>query len=93
MPIESGPALGFPHSSGIEQSVYPHVRELRAQCEGRPYRVLYAFDPNRHAILLTGGDQTGQDRWYEIFVPLADRLYAEHLRELEREREELTQYG
>jgi hypothetical protein len=59
------------------------MRELRIQHEGRPYRVLYAFDPNRAAILLIGGDKTGNNRWYEIFVPLADRLYDEHLAELE----------
>ena len=43
---------------------------------------LYAFDPNRNAMLLIGGDKTGNNRWYEIFVPVADRLYAEHLKEL-----------
>lgn len=61
------------------------MRELRIQHEGRPYRVLYAFDPNRAAILLIGGDKTGNNRWYEIFVPLADRLYDEHLAELEND--------
>jgi hypothetical protein len=59
--------------------------ELRIQREGRPYRVLYAFDPRRAAILLLGGDKTGNDRWYEEQVPVADRLYDEHLRQLERE--------
>jgi hypothetical protein len=49
-----------------------------------PYRVLYAFDPNRNAILLVGGDKTGNNRWYEIFVPVADRLYDQHLKELEK---------
>jgi hypothetical protein len=44
-----------------------------------PYRVLYAFDPRRVAILLIGGDKTGNDRWYVEFVPQADRLYDEHL--------------
>jgi hypothetical protein len=61
------------------------MRELRIQHQGRPYRVLYAFDPNRAAILLIGGDKTGSDRWYEIFVPIADRLFDNHLAELEKE--------
>lgn len=61
------------------------MRELRIQHEGRPYRVLYAFDPRRAAILLLGGDKTGNNRWYEELVPVADRLYDEHLRQLERE--------
>lgn len=58
------------------------MRELRIQFKGRPFRVLYAFDPRRCAILLIGGDKTGQDDWYEIFVPLADRIYDTHLREI-----------
>lgn len=60
------------------------MRELRVQHEGRPYRVLYAFDPRRSAILLIGGDKTGNDRWYETFVPLADGIYEQHLKELEK---------
>lgn len=80
-----GPNLRFPHSSGINGSKHEHMRELRIQHAGRPYRVLYAFDPRRSAILLIGGDKTGQDRWYEEYVPLADRLYDEHLDELRKE--------
>jgi hypothetical protein len=61
------------------------MRELRIQHQGQPYRVLYAFDPRRNAILLIGGDKTGNDRWYEEFVPTADRLYDAHLASLKRE--------
>lgn len=61
------------------------MRELRVQHRGRPYRVLYAFDPWRVALLLIGGEKTGDDRWYERFVPIADRLYDEHLRTIKRE--------
>ncbi|MFM7670856.1 MAG: type II toxin-antitoxin system RelE/ParE family toxin, partial [Betaproteobacteria bacterium] len=82
---ERGPNLGFPHSSGITRSTYDHMRELRTQHDGRPYRTLYAFDPRRAAILLIGGDKTGDDRWYEKNVPIADRLYEEHLRQLREE--------
>ena len=80
-----GPQLPHPHSSGIQTSRHSHMRELRIQRSGRPLRVLYAFDPRRTAILLIGGDKTGQDRWYETFVPLADRLYDEHLQVLKKE--------
>jgi hypothetical protein len=79
-----GPALKFPHSSGVASSVHPQMRELRVQHAGRPYGVLYAFDPNRSAILLVGGEKTGNDRWYETFVPQADRLFAEHLRSIKK---------
>jgi len=79
-----GIELKFPHSSRISRSRYAHMRELRIQHQGRPYRVLYAFDPQRNAVLLIGGDKTGNEQWYETFVPLADRLYERHLIELEK---------
>jgi hypothetical protein len=80
-----GPNLGFPHSSGINGSRHGHMRELRTQHDGRPLRTLYAFDPRRAAILLIGGDKTGDGRWYEVNVPIADRLYDEHLVQLRKE--------
>jgi len=80
-----GPGLGFPHSSDIKGSRHGNLRELRIQHGGRPYRVLYAFDPRRCALLLIGGDKTGQDRWYEVHVPVAEKLYDEHLETLRKE--------
>lgn len=80
-----GPHLGFPHTSDIKGSRYGHLRELRVQHAGRPYRILYAFDPRRCAILLLGGDKTGQDRWYQEHVPQAESLYDAHLETLEKE--------
>ena len=85
--MELGPALGFPHSSKVTSSRYPQMRELRTQSAGRPLRTLYAFDPLRTAILLIAGDKTGDDRWYGKFVPVADRLFEEHLNELKKEGE------
>jgi hypothetical protein len=61
------------------------MKELRTQHAGRPYRTLFAFDPRRVAILLIGGDKTGNGRWYEEFVPRADRIYAEHLKQIVEE--------
>jgi hypothetical protein len=80
-----GPNLGYPHSSAINGSKHGHMRELRTQHGGHPLRTLYAFDPRRNAIWLIGGDKTGNDRWYEINVPIADRLYDEHLEQLRKE--------
>ena len=45
-----------------------------------------AFDPRRAAILLAGGDKTGDTRWYEVSVPLADGLYDRHLEALKKEK-------
>lgn len=80
-----GTNLKFPHSSGINGSKHDHMRELRIQHQGRPYRTLYAFDPRRTAILLLAGDKTGDDRWYDVNVPIADKLYDEHLNLLKKE--------
>lgn len=77
--------LGFPFSSGISGSRHGHMRELRVQSGGNPIRVFYAFDPRRMAILLIGGDKTGDDRFYETFTPVADRLYDEHIVQLKKE--------
>lgn len=61
------------------------MRELRTQHDGRPLRTLYAFDPRRAAILLIDNDKTGDDRWYDLDIPIADRLYDEHLGQLRKE--------
>ncbi len=82
---ELGPQVRHPHSTGVQSSRHRHMRELRVQHAGRPFRILYAFDPRRIAILLVGGDKTGDDRWYDTFVPRADKLYDEHLKQLARE--------
>lgn len=61
------------------------MREIRIQSGGKPIRVFYAFDPRRRAILLIGGDKTGDAGFYRRVVPLADKLYDEHLEELRQE--------
>ena len=82
---ELGPSLGFPHSSKVTSSRHSAMRELRTQSGGKPLRTLYVFDPFRTAILLMGGDKTGNDRWYEQCVPVADRIYQRYLDELRKE--------
>lgn len=69
----------------VKSSRHGNMRELRVQHRGRPYRVLYAFDPGRVALLLLGGTKTGGARWYERMVPEADLLYDRHLKALKRE--------
>ena len=86
--MERGRNLGFPFSSQVKTSRFPEMRELRAQAGGDPLRMLYAFDQRRTAILLVAGGKTGDDRWYETNVPVADRLFERHLRTIEKERTE-----
>jgi hypothetical protein len=82
---QRGPSLGRPHVDSVKNSKFSNMKELRAQHAGEPYRILFAFDPRRAAILLIGGNKVGNNRWYREFVPKADDLYEDHLRTLKRE--------
>ena len=73
-----GVALRFPKTTSIKGTNYP-FRELRVQSNGRPLRVIYAFDPARNAYLIIGGDKTGDNRFYLRMVPLAERIWREYL--------------
>jgi len=77
-----GLALGYPHSSAIQGTRYA-FRELRAQSFGRPLRVIYAFDPHRQAVLILGGDKTGDQRFYQRIIPRSEMIWQEYLVELE----------
>ena len=61
------------------------MKELRTQHAGHPIRTFFAFDPRRTAILLIGGDKTGDARFYERLLPIADDLYDKYLAELRKE--------
>ena len=62
------------------------MKELRPRGIAKHFRVLFVFDPRRQAILLTGGDKSGQwDTWYVTAIPLAEQLYGEYLDELRSE--------
>jgi hypothetical protein len=87
-----GPALTRPHADTIHGSRVRNLRELRIQHEGRPYRVLYVFDPRRTGVLLIGGDKTGNAHWYEEFVPRAESIYEQHLREIGAEGTDGTEF-
>ncbi len=82
---ERGTNLSFPYSSGIVGSKHSQMRELRIQTSVRPLRVFYAFDPRRTAILLIGGDKTGDSRFYEKYIPIADKLYDIYIEEIRME--------
>ena len=82
---EHGPTLDYPHTSKVTTSRHGRMRELRVQHDGKPYRVFYCFDPRRTAMLLIGGDKTGNDRFYEEMVPWADAIYDQHLLEIAKE--------
>jgi hypothetical protein len=81
---DRGPALGRPFVDAIHTSRHANMKELRPR--GGHIRVMFAFDPRRTAILLIGGDKSGQwESWYEEMVPIADALYDQHLLAIEKE--------
>lgn len=80
-----GPQLSRPHADTVKESKHSNMKELRTQSQGRPLRTFYAFDPRRSAILLIGGDKTGDNRFYEKMIPLADHLYDQYLKELKEQ--------
>jgi hypothetical protein len=84
---EKGPGLRRPYVGSIVTSRHANMKELIVQHAGRPYRVLFAFDPRRKAYLLIGGDKTGNPLWYDEFVPKADDIYDDHLAELKENAE------
>jgi hypothetical protein len=81
-----GPGLGRPRVDSVKGSRFSNMKELRTQQGGEPYRTLFAFDPRRCAILLIGGNKTGDRRFYERMIPIADKLYETYLEELKKER-------
>jgi hypothetical protein len=78
-----GPMLSRPHADTLKGATIPNLKELRVQHEGRPFRILFAFDPRRVGYLILGGDKTGDPDWYDKFIPRAEKIYNQHLAEIE----------
>jgi hypothetical protein len=83
--IDLGPQLGRPHVDTLKGSRHTNMKELRTQSHGNPHRTFFAFDPRRTAILLIGGDKTGDKQFYKRMTPVADKLYDQHLDQLQKE--------
>ncbi len=83
---EQGPSLGRPTMDTLKGSRYPNLKELRVQHAGSAYRIFFAFDPRRVALLLVGGIKTGKG-FYKQHIYQAEQIYARHLVGLAREGE------
>jgi hypothetical protein len=81
---EFGPNLGRPTVDGLKGSKHPNMKELRFGWQRGVWRVAFAFDPKRQAILLVGGDKGGADqrRFYKRLIAVADGRFDEHLASL-----------
>ena len=77
-----GPFQGRPLVDTLKGSRHRNMKELRVQHRGDPYRIFFAFDPRRVAILLIGGNKANDERFYKRLMPVAERLYDEHLNKL-----------
>lgn len=81
---QDGPQLGRPLVDTITGSRHANMKEIRPLATD--IRILFAFDPRRMAILLLGGDKSGQwERWYTVHMPIADALYDEHIETVRKE--------
>ena len=74
-----GPNLGRPYADTLKGSTLRNLKELRVQHRGRPLRILFAFTPDRTALLLVGGDKSGQRRWYERAIRRAEAVFRQHI--------------
>jgi len=78
---EFGPHLGRPTVDTLKGTSHANMKELRFNWMGEVWRVAFAFDPQRQAVLLVGGDKGGADqkRFYKRLIAMADKRYSEHL--------------
>ena len=79
-----GPSLGRPHVDTLAGSKFANMKELRFRADDGVWRVAFAFDPERNAIILVAGDKSGvaQKRFYKGLIARADARFAEHLESL-----------
>jgi hypothetical protein len=83
-----GPQLGRPRVDTLQGSRYANMKELRFSAAGGEWRVAFAFDPRRRAILLVAGDKSGgsQKRFYRELIRKADERFTAHLERLKKEK-------
>jgi len=84
---EFGPNLGSPTVDTLKGTSHANMKEMRFNWMGEVWRVAFAFDPQRQAVLLVGGDKGGADqkRFYKRLIAVADNRYSEHLATLDDE--------
>jgi hypothetical protein len=81
-----GPALGRPHVDTLKGSSHANMKELRFSAADGVWRVAFAFDPKREAILLVAGDKSGgsESKFYKRLLKKADKRYGQHVESLKK---------
>lgn len=84
-----GPQLGRPHVDTLKGAKHSNMKELRFRANDGAWRIAFAFDVNRRAILLVGGDKSGvsQGKFYRSLIEIAERRFAMHQGALAKEKE------
>ena len=77
-----GPTLGRPYVDQIKGSKISNLKELRTKVSGHVYRSLFAFDPERRAIILSGGNKKGKDqeKFYKLLISQAEAVFEKHIK-------------
>ncbi|HEX3375807.1 MAG TPA: type II toxin-antitoxin system RelE/ParE family toxin [Candidatus Acidoferrales bacterium] len=85
----NGPATGRPHVDTLKGSKFPNMKELRFEAMNDEWRVAFAFDPKRVAVMLVGAGKVGisEKRFYKSLIARADARYERHLEKLKQETE------
>jgi hypothetical protein len=87
---ERGPLLARPHADTLKGSQIANLKELRFKFDGAPIRILFAFDPKQQAVIIIGGNKQGDKRWYDKNIPIAEKLFKEHLESQQKTDDEIA---
>lgn len=87
---DRGPLLSRPYADTLKGSQIANLKELRFQFENAPIRILFAFDPKQQAVIILAGSKQSNKRWYDTNIPIAEKLFAEHLEKQGKVDEERT---
>ena len=85
-----GPTLDRPRVDTLKGSEHANMKELRFAADGGEWRVAFAFDPRRSAIVLVAGDKSGgsEKRFYKELIMKADKRFTAHCERVKKEVKE-----
>jgi len=88
-----GPQLGRPRVDTLNGSRHPNMKELRFDAADGVWRLAFAFDPNRKAIILAAGDKSGvsETRFYRQLIEIADRRFDAHIARIRKRKKDSEQ--
>ncbi len=85
---DRGPLLARPYADTLKGSKIPNLKELRVSYRREPIRILFAFNPKQQAVVILGGTKQADKRWYEVNIPIAEKLFVEYLEKQRKEDEQ-----